>query len=176
MEYLLKNIFILTFLFICIVYSLSNTNNIFKRVILIKIFNSNILYYWLWHSWLMFTDPYRVNSIIYANIYFKDNTEIMQDVFNPYKGEFLGGGSCIRDVKYIESILGDTQNHINASFLTYLKTYFANKFNKPIKQIYLVQEKCELEDFYSKTKRINKKKITKFLCGLPNNDINKFNR
>ena len=74
------------------------------------------------HSWNMFADPYRVNSIFYVNIHFKDNKEIMQEVFNPYKGRFLDKKICIRDVKFVETI----------------------------DQIYLVQEYVVLSDFYLK--------------------------
>lgn len=171
-EYVLKNVFILAFLLIIFTWSLTNNNNIFKKIILIKLFKSNIIYYGLWHSWNMFVDPYRINSIIYANIHFKDNTEIMQEVFNPYKGQFLDGKPCIRDVKYIENIL-QTENGISDFLLIYLKKYFTTKFSKTISQIYLVQEYATVSDFYSK-KAIPIK--TKFIRGWPNNDIDKLNK
>lgn len=170
-EYVFKNIFIATFLLIIMTWSLSNENNIFKKITSIKFLRTNILFYGLWHSWNMFVDPYRVNSIFYVNIHFKDNKEIIQEVFNPYKGRFLDKKICIRDVKFIENIL-DKTNNINTSFLKYLTRYFTVKFGKTIDQIYLVQEYGVVSDFYLR-KNIPTK--TKFLYGWPNNDIDKFN-
>ncbi len=170
--YVFKNVFIVCFLLNAFLWSLTSTNNIFQKILALKFVRSSIIYMGLWHSWNMFVDPYRINSILYANIHFKDGLEIMQEIYHPKKGLFLGGKRSIRDVKYIENILTDKTNLRNG-FMDYLISFYTNQYRKTIKQLYIVQEYGVVGDFFSKNKSNTGPVKIKFICGSPKNDISK---
>lgn len=148
--YVMKNIFIVLFLLNCWFWTLANNNNIFQKILSLSIIRDQVLYLGLWHGWNMFINPSRTNSSLYANIIFYDNTSKILEIFNPIKNIFLDTKLNMRDLKYCENIIQDTNNYIRPMFCQFLSDYSETGGLVRVKSIALLHNYRMVEDFINR--------------------------
>lgn len=146
--YLIINIIIILYLLICFTWSLSNQNNILQKLIALPLVKNNILYFGLWHSWNMFVNPTRMNTVLYASITLRNGKDELVTVFDPTQNIFIDDDMTIHDKKYIEHVIND--NNIRSCFIEFLFQYYNIKYDFQISKILLIHNFKMIPDFFTK--------------------------
>lgn len=111
---------------------------------------STIIYSGLWHSWLMFTNPYKYNYNILAKLIYDDDTIDFIEICSYEDNLFLGKIKYSRLSKLIENLVVDNSEFGIRKFFCHFILERYSLPNKKVVQVELICEKDDIPDFWNK--------------------------
>ena len=143
------NLFIFLYLFICFFWSTSNAFHIDQ--VLKNYLGDFVRYIGLWHQWLMYTSPYKVNHSMLAKVTFENGDINVIKVWDPdIKLKFLEISKYSRLQKIIENMITeDASFGIRKFFAHFLYLEYSRADNR-IVLVELIQENEAIPDFFQK--------------------------
>jgi len=104
-----------------------------------KVFN----YFWLNHSWAVFSDPYKVNRNLLLDIEYDDGKKELINLFDCENFIFLNRKSNDFDKKYTDNMMNCLK--LRVIFAYYIKNNIEKHKNKKIKQINFIEENKKIK-------------------------------
>lgn len=110
---------------------------------LLKYSRKAIVYLGLWHTWAVFSNPWKANRTLLLDVEYDTGEKEIFNLFDCENMIFFDRKSDTFDEKYAESLFLCKQ--VRSNFVYYIKSYIEKSENKKIKKIEFVEENKEIK-------------------------------
>jgi hypothetical protein len=146
MSFVLINIFLILYLFVATFWNIKNQfyiDDIIKQKI-----SYMVRYLGLWHSWIMYTSPYKSNHSIFAKLKFNSGTEKVIVIWDNDTATFLETVKYCRLKKLSENILKDNVDFGIRKFFCHYLFIKHSTLSDSVTEIALIDESTSIPDFF----------------------------